>query len=90
MLGAELASIRAKAQARIQPQAEGGGALLSDIATTVADEPVDGAAQPQAPARMPDVGYSDVRTRLAKGREAGEESEMRDTYYRPGVPRRDV
>ena len=82
--------------ARVQPQADGGGALFPDMAHHDALErhvqlPISEPIRPVA-TRLPVPATG--RTRYAKGKglegEVEEESEMRDTYFRPGAPRRDV
>ncbi|CAD6588782.1 MAG: hypothetical protein TREMPRED_005154 [Tremellales sp. Tagirdzhanova-0007] len=96
LLASELAKIRSKAMARVQPQAEGGGALFTDTAHHGALEPL--AQPPTSESTRPTASNVPLpasgRTRFAKGKglegEVEEESEMRDTYFRPGVPRRDV
>ena len=85
LLADELAVIRAKAAARIQPQAEGGGGgpLLGDIAYS-----------PQAPSQVARSAGGGGRYGGGRGTEGGtgEGEEMQDTYesFTAGVPRRDV
>ncbi len=95
LLASELAKIRIKAIAGLQPQAETGGALLADprkpALTPLAQEP-QRSEETRVTTRVP---MQSQRGRgYAKGKglegEVEEEGEMRDTYSWPGVPRREL
>ena len=92
LLSSELGKIREKAMARMQPQAQSGGALLQDTAHPDSLPPV--VIQPLDPPTTTTTARAPVQQagrRYTKGRglqgEVEEEGEMRDTYFRPGVPR---
>ncbi|KAK4689967.1 hypothetical protein P7C73_g165, partial [Tremellales sp. Uapishka_1] len=92
----ELSTIRAIAREKAMPQsAGGGGALLPDL--TAAGDKVELIPKVEKTGvlkELEDLGKRKDRTRWAKGRgldgEVEEEGEMRDTWHRPGLPRREV
>ncbi len=88
LLSTELAKIRAKSLARIQPQAESGGALLSDSAFMDDAQPALSDPIPNEPDRTPIQPAG--RTRRDAHGEVEGEAQMWDTYSRPGIPRSDV
>jgi hypothetical protein len=87
----------AKANDAKLPRApDGGGYMLSDQAHT--DSSSDYIPQKTKDEELKDelrtLGMRKERSRWGKGRglsgEVEEEGEMRDTFFRPGVPRREV
>jgi hypothetical protein len=71
--------------------------MLSDNALTdsSSDAPAPVLSEAESlKAELRDLGKARGRTRWGKGRgldgEVEEEGEMRDTFFRPGVPRREV
>ena len=102
LLSEELAKIRAKSMARIQPQAEGGtgGALLVDNAFTQIDDNVvrtqmstsaSVSTSSEARDRPGRYGNGSGNRDGMRGLDGGVEGEsaMRDTYFRRGTPRKD-
>jgi len=94
LLTRELARIRSIARLRALPQApDGTGPILPDI-TAVGEIHKDEKPKTDVERELERLGREKERTRWAKGRgldgEVEEEGEMRDTFFRPGVPRREV
>lgn len=100
LLVRELGELRARAAQRALPQApDGGGVILPDT-IAIGDKPTESLVETKTPAggtvmeELKDLGKKKDRTRWAKGQglvgEVEEEGEMRDTWFRPGVPRREV
>jgi hypothetical protein len=92
-----LQEVVAKANDAKLPRApDGGGYMLSDQAHT--DSSSDYIPQRTKDEELKDelrtLGMRKERSRWGKGRglsgEVEEEGEMRDTFFRPGVPRREV
>jgi hypothetical protein len=83
-------------EAKLPKAPDGGGYMLNDRAHTdsTSDWVVRKSEEEVLKDELKSLGMGRERTRWGKGKglsgEVEEEGEMRDTFFRPGVPRREV